>query len=140
MMANRSDRRFPNLLGVQGPRGRCNAIGENVRISIMARSARRFIERPNTCPQPEVRTIRAAALRTGLGPYMHPRNQATSWVLGQVRASVKVPKLCQPDTLLFETREEAFDETILLERMRRNEPVGATDSRGRWLESSGSGR
>jgi len=78
MMANRSDRRFSNLAGVQGPRGRCSAIGENVRISIMARSVRRFIERPNTCPQPDSQN-RVATLRTGLGPYMLPRFQATSW-------------------------------------------------------------
>ena len=52
-MANRSDRRFPNLSGEQGLRGRCSAIGENVRISIMARSGQCFIERPNTCPQPD---------------------------------------------------------------------------------------
>ena len=72
MMANRSDRRFPNLLGVQGPRGRCNAIGENVRISIMARSARRFIERPNTCPQPDSQNNQSSSLAHGAGSIHAP--------------------------------------------------------------------
>jgi hypothetical protein len=70
-MANRSDRRFPNLSWVHGQTGRWSDEAKARGFSIMARSKLTLQQEAGYMNATGCH-IRAETLRTGLGPYMNP--------------------------------------------------------------------
>lgn len=75
-MASRSDRRFPNLLGCKAHEADGLTSGRRADIHHGPEHQPCSIREAGYMPATGYQIVGATALRTGLGPYMHPENYA----------------------------------------------------------------